>query len=247
MRCLAALLLLLTLPTVAMGSPDPEPCDIAPQFVTSSKPLAPLKAAINASRPIEILAVGSGSTTGANAQQPGDAFPYRMLDVLRAALPGVTFNLTLRGGRGMTAEEMLPLVRTQMQQTPAELVLWQTGTVEAIRALRPARMRQVLREGLDFIHEAGGSLLLIDPQFTRALRANTDVEPYETELQQIAALPGAALFHRYDLTRGWALQGRIDPERAPKYARQAELTRLNRCLGQALARYVLNGVGVAPP
>jgi hypothetical protein len=230
-----------------MGSPGPEPCDIAPQFVTAAKPLAPLKAAINAGKPIEILAVGSGSTTGANAQRPADAFPYRMLDALRAALPSVTFNLTLRGGRGMTAEEMLPLVRAQIQRSPATLVLWQTGTVEAIRALRPARMRQVLREGLDLIHESGGLLLLIDPQFTRALRANTDVEPYETELQQIGALPGAALFRRYELTRGWALQGRIDPERAPKDARKAELARLNRCLGLALARYVLNGAGVVPP
>jgi len=147
----------------------------------------------------------------------------------------------------MTAEQMLPLVKAQMQQSPARLVLWQTGTVEAIRGLRPARMRQVLREGLDLIHAAGSTLLLIDPQFTRALRANTDIEPYELELQQVAALPGAALFHRYELTRGWALQGQIDPERAPKDAREAELARLNVCLGQALARYVLSGAGLAAP
>jgi len=134
-----------------------------------------------------------------------------------------------------------------MQQTPTQLVLWQTGTVEAIRNLRPDRMRQALREGLDVIRAAGGSLVLLDPQFTRALRANTDVEPYETELQQVAALPGAGLFHRYDLTRGWALQGLIDPERSTKDTREAELARLNVCLGQALARYVLNGAGVAAP
>jgi acyl-CoA thioesterase I len=247
MRCVAILIMLLTLPAVAVGSPDSQPCDVAPQFVTAQKPLAPLKAAIDAGGPIEILAVGSGATTGANSLRPDDAFPYRMLDALRAAVPGVTFDLTVRGGRGMSAEEMLPLVEAQMRQTPATLVLWQTGTVEAIRGLRPARMRQVLREGLDIIRAAGGSLLLIDPEFTRALRANTDVEPYETELQQVASLPGAALFHRYELTRFWVLQERIDPERAPKDAREAELGRLNRCLGQALARYVLSGAGITAP
>jgi acyl-CoA thioesterase I len=247
MRCLAVLLLLLAIPTVAVGSPDSQFCDVAPQFVTVQKPLAPLKAAIDAGGPIEILAVGSGSTTGANGLRSEDAFPYRMLDGLRAALPGVTFNLTVRGSRGMSAEQMLPLVEAQMKQTPAKLVLWQTGTVEAIRGLRPARMREVLREGLDVIRAAGGSLVLVDPQFTRALRANTDVEPYETELQQVAALPGAALFHRYELTRYWVLQDRIDPERAPNDAREAELGRLNRCLGHALARYVLSGAGIAAP
>jgi len=247
MRRLAVLVLLLALPAVAAATPDSHPCDVAPQFVTPPKPLQPLKAAIEAGGPVEILAVGSGATTGANGLQPDTAYPYRMLDALRAALPRVTFALTVRGGRGMTAEEMLPLVKAEVEQTPAKLVLWQTGTVEAIRGLRPARMRQALREGLDIVHAAGGTLVLLDPQFTRALRANTDVEPYETEMQQVAALPDAALFHRYDLTRVWALQGEIDPERATKETREAELERLNVCLGQALARYLLNGADVAAP
>ncbi len=247
MRRLAVVLPLLALPAVAAATPDSQPCEVAPQFVTAPKPLAPLKAAIDAGGPVRILAVGSGATTGANGVQPASAFPYRMLAALRAALPRVAFDLTVRGGRGMTAEEMLPLVKAEVQQTPTQLVLWQTGTVEAIRGMRPARMRQVLREGLDVIHAAGSSLVLIDPQFTRALRANTDVEPYQTELQQVAALPGAGLFHRYDLTRIWALQGQVDPERATKDTREAALARLNACLGQALARYVLNGAGIATP
>jgi len=247
MHRLAALFLLLAPPAVAAGAPDLQTCDVAPQFVMPQKPLGPLKAAIAAGGPVEILAVGSGATMGANGEQPDNAFPYRMLDALRAALPRVAFDLTVRGGRGLTAEEMLPLVKAQVEQTPARLVLWQTGTVEAIRGLRPDRMRQTLREGLEVIHAAGGSLVLLDPQFTRALRANTDVEPYETELQQVATLPGAALFHRYELTRYWVLQDRIDPERASKDAREAELARLNVCLGQALARYLLNGAGITAP
>src|SRR5208282_4697116 len=113
MRWLTVLLLLLALPAVAAGSPDSPSCDVAPQFVTAQKPLAALKAAIEAGRPIEILAVGSGSTTGANGLRAEDAFPYRMLDALRAALPRVTFSLTVRGSRGMSAEQMLPLVEAQ--------------------------------------------------------------------------------------------------------------------------------------
>lgn len=246
-RRLAVLFLLLALPAVAAGATNSQSCDVAPQFITPQKLLEPWKAAIAAGGPVEILAVGSGATIGANGEQPDNAYPYRMLDALRAALPHVAFDLTVRGGRGMTAEAMLPLVKAQVEQTPAKLVLWQTGTVEAIRGLRPARMRQTLREGLEVVRAAGGSLVLLDPQFTRALRANTDVEPYETELQQVAALPGAALFHRYDLTRNWVLQDQIDPERASKDAREAELGRLNVCLGQALARYLLNGAGITAP
>ncbi len=222
-------------------------CEAAPQFSTAGKSLGTLKAAIEGERPVGILAVGSGSTTGANGDQPDHAFPYRMVDALRDDLPHVTFNLTVLGGRGMSAEQMLPLVTAQVRQSPPQLVLWQTGTVEAIHAMRANGMRQALREGLDAIRKAGGSLVLIDPQFSRALRANTDIDPYETELQQVAALPDAVLFHRYDLTRAWALQGQIDPERAATDTRQAVLVQLNACLGQVLARFVLSGAGVAPP
>jgi hypothetical protein len=248
MRCLAVLFLLFALPAFAATSPEPQPCGITPRLVTAQKPLLPLKRAIEAGGPVEILAVGSGATAGPNAAPHGvpreGSFPYQMLDALRTTMPHVTFHLAVRGGRGMTAVEMLPLVKAQLHRGPTQLVLWQTGTVEAIRGLRADRMRLALREGLEAIRTAGGSLVLIDPQFTRALRANTDVEPYETELQQVAALPDAALFHRYELTRTWALDGKIDPEHATKDTREAELARLNVCLGQALARYVLSGTGV---
>jgi hypothetical protein len=277
MRCLAALLLLFALPAAAVAAPDTQSgsaqpgdarpgtsqsaasqpgtsqtgtsqsCAAPPQFISARKSLGPLKTAIDAGGPVEILAIGSGSTTGANGEQPDNAFPYRMLDALRADVPHVKFNLTVQGGRGMSAEEMLPRVKARVRLVPTQLVLWQTGTVEAIHALRANRMREALREGLDAIGKAGGSLVLIDPQFTRALRANTDIEPYETELQQVGALPDAVLFHRYDLTRIWALQGQIDPERATKDARETVLARLNACLGQALARFVLSGAGSPRP
>jgi hypothetical protein len=246
-RLAAVLLLLLASPAFAAGPPNNQPCAAAPQFVMAPRPLDALKAAIDAHRPVRILAVGSGATTGAAGVQAGSAFPDRMRDALRAALPLVEVRLTVRGGRGMTAEEMLPLVEAEVKQAPPVVVLWQTGTVEAVRGLRVDRMRRALRAGLDAVRAAGGSLVLIDPQFTRALRANTDLEPYEAELQQIATLPSASLFRRYELTRGWALEGRFDPERAAKDAREEVLARLNACLGETLARYLLNGAGIAAP
>ena len=248
MRRLIVLLVLLLASHAGAAVPsDVEPCGIAPRYVTPTKPLAALKTAIATHRDVSILAVGSGATTGGGSTRAGDAYPIRMLDLLRAALPHREITLTVRGGRGMTAVEMLPLVETELKQTPLTVVVWQTGTVEAIKAMRADRMRQALRTGLEAIHGAGADLVMVDPQFTRALRANTDLEPYETELQQIGALPGADLFHRYELTRGWALDGRIDPERAPKEKREAVLNDLNSCVGEAMARYLLNGAGVVVP
>ena len=167
-----------------------------------------------------------------------------MVHALHAALPSVEFRLTVRGGRGMTAEEMLPLLEAALKQQHYPLVLWQTGTVEAVRGLRPDGMLEVLHTGAERVREAGGDLVLIDPQFSRFLRANTDLDPYRGVMQQVATMPGVALFHRFDLMRAWANDGRIDLEHAPKADRDKALDELNACLGKALARFVLSGADV---
>jgi hypothetical protein len=168
-----------------------------------------------------------------------------MVHALEVALPGVKFALTVRGGRGMTAEDMLPLLSAALKQGHYHLVIWQTGTVEAVRGLRPDGMLDILHEGAEKVREAGGDLVMVDPQFSRFLRANTDLDPYEGVLQQVATMPGVALFHRFDLMRNWANEGRIDLEHTQKADRDTALDELNGCLGKALAQFVLSGVDVA--
>jgi hypothetical protein len=165
-----------------------------------------------------------------------------MMHALQAAMPKVQFRLAVRGGRGLTAEEMLPLLETALKQQHYQLVLWQTGTVEAVRGLRPDGLLELLHTGADLVRGQGGDLVLIDPQFSRFLRANTDVDAYLGVMQQVATMPGVSLFRRFDLMRAWASDGGIDLEHAPKEERDKALDQLNGCLGQALARFVLSGV-----
>jgi hypothetical protein len=252
-RLLAAIplctLLALAEPSSAGTEPDGT-CAAPEEFTTSDASLAQLAAAIAAGGPIDILAVGSATTVGSltnsgqNSASQGGAFPWHMVRALHAALPAVEFRLTVRGGRGMTAEEMLPLLDAALKQQPYPLVLWQTGTVEAVRGLQPDGLLDVLHAGAERVRAANGDLLLVDPQFSRFLRANTDLDPYENAMQQVATMPGVALFHRFDLMRAWANDGRIDLERTPKADRDKALEELNACLGKALARFVLTGVNM---
>jgi hypothetical protein len=62
----------------------------------------------------------------------------------------------------------------------------------------------------------------------------------------VAAVPGVALFHRFDLMHAWVDDGRIDLERAPEEEREAILARLNTCLGESMARFVLAGAALPP-
>lgn len=229
-------------PRAANEASRPATCPVPEEFTTPDEPLAQLSVAVTTGTEVNILAVGSATTVGATAGgAPGTSFPEQMVEALRAAMPRVTFNLTVRGGRGMTAEAMLPLVTTALATQHYHLVMWQTGTVEAVRGLRPDGMQEALQEGVDRVHAGGGDVVLIDAQFSRFLRANTDLEPYEAVLQQVATMPGVVLFNRFELMRFWANEGQIDLERTPKPDRERAMARLSSCLGDALARFVLNG------
>jgi acyl-CoA thioesterase I len=248
---LAMLTLALPLPSQA-GSDTGDACGAPEEFTTSGAPLGELATAIAAGGPVQVLAVGSATTVGSvntaglnTSGTQGLSYPWHMIRALEAALPGVKFTLTVRGGRGMTAEEMLPLLEAALKQQRYQLVIWQTGTVEAVRGLRPDGMLDILHAGAEQVRDAGGDLVLIDPQFSRFLRANTDLDPYEGVLQQLGTMPGVALFHRFDLMRTWANDGRIDLEHTQKADRDKALDELNECLGKALARFVLSGADVA--
>ena len=169
------------------------------------------------------------------------AFPNQMVKALQVAVPGADIRLTVRGGRGLSASEMLDLMRTELGAHKYELVLWQTGTVEAVRNTPPGEFAQTLVDGVEAIEAANADLVLVDPQFSRFLQTNSNLDPYEQAMQQAASMPDVLLFRRFDLMRSWANDGLIDLERTAKPDRKRVVETLHACLGAHLARMVLDG------
>lgn len=175
-------------------------------------------------------------------QEPSDkAFTKQMGKALQAAVPGLNVEITIRGGKGLTATEMLPMLRKELEGNHYQLVLWQTGTVEAVRNSPPGEFAQTLVNGAEAVEAAGANLVLVDSQYSRFLQTNSNLDPYTQALQQTAAMPGVMLFHRFDLMRGWASEGQIDLERTPKNDRKRVADVLHACIGAHLARSVLAG------
>jgi len=176
-----------------------------------------------------------------NQEASDRAFPRQMAKALQAAIPGLDVQVVVKGGRGMTASDMLALLRTELQAGQYQLVLWQTGTVEAVRNSPPGDFAQILSNGAEAVEAAGANLVLIDPQYSRFLQTNSNLDPYTQALQQTAAMPGVILFHRFDLMRNWANEGQIDLERTAKADRKRVGDLLHACLGAHLARMVAAG------
>lgn len=167
------------------------------------------------------------------------AFPLQMVKALQSSVPGLEVKMTVRGGRNLLATDMLDLIRVELASHHYDLVVWQTGTVEAVRNVSPGEFGQTLSEGAELITAAGANLVLVDPQYSRFLQTSSNLEPYELGLQQVTAMPGVVLFRRYDLMRAWTNEGQIDLERTPRTDRKKVIETLHTCLGVHLARLIL--------
>jgi hypothetical protein len=187
---------------------------------------------------LDILAVGSATMVGAHGGPEGSV-PDRTAEDLRRAVPGVTVRLTSRGGRGVTAADMVGTMSEELDRHPYQLLLWQTGTVEAARNLPPAQFAATLAEGTKRAHAADADVILIDPQFSRLLTAKTNLAPYEETLEQAAKMPDVVLFARFALMRRWVESGQIDLETVTRADREPTLDRLRECQRRALAQTIL--------
>ncbi len=251
----------------AMSMAPPEACQAADDLAGTATPIPKVAAALHPGAVLDILAVGSATMFGPEAslapgtitsQSMGEsgklpfqskmfagpaserAFPLQMAKELRSAVPGLDVRIAVRGGRNLLATDMLDLLRAELAAHHYDLVLWQTGTVEAVRNIPPGEFGQTLSDGAEAVTAAGADLVLVDPQFSRFLQTSSNVEPYEQALQQVAAMPGVVLFRRYDLMHAWANDGQIDLERTPRSDRQKAIETLHTCIGKHLARLIID-------
>jgi len=216
-------------------------CGAPAELLEAGAPLPTVARAVDA-RELRVVVVGSASVLGPGTSGPAAAWPARVEALLAERYPGLKVETVVRGAPGLTAADSVAMIREELRRSPAHLVLWQTGSVEAARNLELDELVSALDTGLARIHTAGADVVLIDPQFSRVLRANANVEPYREAMRLAAAAHNAPLVRRYDLMHAWAEAEKVDLERAPRSAKVAVADRLNDCLARAIAALLADGV-----
>jgi len=241
--CLIAVALLLT--PMAEAAPSPPPCPPQVEAQTDAGALPHLGAALKPGATINILAVGAVADAKPAGGLTQDAAPAGFFTQLSRALDagvhGLHTQVTVRGGRGLLAPTQLALIRAALAQHAYQVVLWQTGTVDAVQDEPPEDFYRALADGADAVSQANADLVLVEPQYSRFLEANADLSPYLSAMQEVGATTGAVVFHRYDLMHDWEDAGLIDLEHAALSDRPAVAARLHACLAADLARTLLTG------
>jgi acyl-CoA thioesterase-1 len=171
-----------------------------------SRPFLPRVAAAIAEGKLTVSAFGSSTTEGVGASSPANTYPARLEVELRAALPGVAVTVINRGQGGEEAEDFDRRLPDVIADRP-DLVIFQTGTNDAIRSVPLARFEELTRRAIETFHKAGSDVVLMEPQYCRAIEVAPNFMAYIELVRKLGADYGLPVIRRYELMKSWLASG----------------------------------------
>ena len=161
----------------------PQSCDVSDNLLATESALPKTAEAIQAGK-LDILVIGSRSSTIVSAD--ANAYPARLQAALQAAVPKLNVALSVEIQVKKTAEEAVTTFPKLMEAKKPTLVIWQTGTVDAMRSVDPDDFRSAVDEGVVALQKAGADVVLINPQYSPRTETMISVPPYIDNMRAVA-------------------------------------------------------------
>jgi hypothetical protein len=217
-------------------------CDLPAYLLSTESALPKVAAAIKSGRPLDILVVGSRSSTINTSD--GSAYPGRLQALLREKLPAVAVNVSVELQIKKTAEEVAAGLVKLVEIKRPTLVIWQTGTYDAMRSIDPDDFRSAVDEGVAALQKAGTDVVLMNLQYSPRTETMISAPPYLDNMRVVAQQHDVPLFDRFAMMRHWNEQGDFDLFSASHGIDLA--MRVHDCLGRALSTFVIDAARVGP-
>ena len=217
-------------------------CDVPAYLLSSESALPKVAEAVKNGQPLTILVVGSRSSTLASSE--ASAYPAQLLAVLKEKLPQIPVNLSVELQTSKTAEEVDAALVKLVEARKPTLVIWQTGTVDAMRSIDPDDFRSAVEEGVAALQNAGADVVLINLQYSPRTETMISATPYLDNMRVVAQQHEVPLFDRFSIMRHWNDVGDFDLFSTSHGVDLAK--RVHGCLGRALSKFVLDAARLEP-
>jgi len=211
-------------------------CDVPAYLLTTESALPKVADALKTGHPLDILVVGSRSSTINTSD--GSAYPGRLQAVLRERLPSVAVNVSVELQVKKTAEEVAAGLVKLVEGKKPTLVIWQTGTYDAMRSIDPDDFRGAVDEGVAALQNAGTDVILMNLQYSPRTETMISAPPYLDNMRVVAQQHDVPLFDRFAIMRHWNDAGDFDLFSASHGLELAK--RVHDCLGRALSKFVID-------
>ena len=226
----------------ARAEDAPANCEVPAYLLTTESPLPKVEDAIKSGRPLDILVVGSRSSTISTSE--ASAYPGRLQAQLKERLPKVAVNVSVELQIKKTAEEVAGNLVKLVEVKKPTLVIWQTGTVDAMRSIDPDDFGAAVGEGVAELKKAGADVVLLNLQYSPRTETMISAQPYLDNMRVVAQQFDAPLFDRFAIMRHWNDQGDFDLLSSSHGLDLAR--RVHECIGRALSKFIVDAARVGP-
>lgn len=248
MRTLFAGLMIGLLAISAVRADDGAGCPVPAYLLATDSALPKVADAIKTKKRLDILVIGSGSSTLVGPDGASASYPARLEAALREKLAGVTVEVKTDLRPKKLASEAAEGFAALMAKFPEDrrpaLVVWQTGTIDAMRAIDPDEFRTALDTGIAALQAAGVDALLVNLQYNPRMETVISVSPYNDTMRVVAQQYDIPIFDRFSIMRHWSDAGDFDlfgPVHGLAIAK-----RVHDCLGRSLAAMVVEASRINP-
>jgi lysophospholipase L1-like esterase len=214
----------------------PAECRVAENLIEPNFRLPRVARAL-AAKHLTVLVVGAGSSQLPGSNGAANAYPARLQHALTQQLPGVEVKITTDVKAKRTAAEMVKALPAGLSANKPALLVWQTGTVDAMLGVDPDQFSQALDKGISIAHSTGADVVLINAQYSPRTESMIALGTYGEDMRWVALQQEVPLFDRFSIMKLWGELGTFDLYSATKKLDIAE--RVHDCIGRLLANLVI--------
>ncbi len=226
---------------------DAPTCTVPAYLVATESSLTKVATAVKDGKPLNILVVGTGSSGLAGPDGATAAYPARLEAALREAAQShhqCQDGYQGQENRGRGGRELRVMVEKMPDDQKPALVIWQTGTIDAMRSIDPDDFRAALGNGVSALQKGGADVLLMNLQYSPRMETMLSVSPYNDTMRVVAQEHDIPLFDRFSIMRHWNDVGDFDLFGQTHGFGMAR--RVHDCIGRSLATMIIEASRVNP-
>jgi len=237
MSVILALVTAIALIDGAAAAAPTDRCDVPESFLTSENDLTNVTNEVKTRQRLDISVIGTGSSALAGLDGVRYAYPARLEQALQQQLKGITVKVTTHVQPRVSTADMVPGLAKILGDDKPSLVIWQTGTTDAINGVAAEDFRTSLDDGVSALENAGANVILMNMQYSPRTDSMLDVSTLADVMRIVAQQHNALLFDRLGIMRNWNDSGTFDLYTATKNYDMAR--RVHDCIGRALATQII--------
>lgn len=238
MRTMLAVVLALLLCVAESRAQTPD-CPVPNYLLFGDNALERVHTAVAKRKSLKILVLGTASSTLPGRDGVASAFPARLEAALKRRLPGVAITVGTVAKPRQTARQMADSLEKLLLDEKPDLMVWQSGTFDALQGTDPELYRASVAEGIDVAHTRGADVILMNMQYSPRTESMIALGGYADGMRWAAREYEVPLFDRLAIMRHWYDNGIIDLYSTTKDVGVAK--RVHDCIGSALASMIVEG------